>query len=191
MNRFHFLTLQPPDLLALNIEGSRLRLVAIADTFENDIFQEFTCEITRYMVPPSAKDITETRQFIADSKRGMKIGNNLQFAIVSKPTGEFLGCCGLHGEDKIRTPDLGIWIKKSAHGRGYGREAIHTLVRWSWHNIDLDYLMYPVDRQNRASCKIPESLGGVVIKELKVETPTGRVLDLLVYKIERVNRSIQ
>jgi [ribosomal protein S5]-alanine N-acetyltransferase len=191
MNRFHFLTLQPPDLLALNIEGSRLRLVAIADTFENDIFQEFTREITRYMVPPSAKDITETRQFIADSKRGMKIGNNLQFAIVSKPTGEFLGCCGLHGEDKIRTPDLGIWIKKSAHGRGYGREAIHTLVRWSWHNIDLDYLMYPVDRQNRASCKIPESLGGAVIKELKMETPTGKVLDLLVYKIERVNRSIQ
>jgi hypothetical protein len=50
MKRFHFLTLQPPDLLALNIKGSRLRLVAIADTFENDIFQEFTREITRYMV---------------------------------------------------------------------------------------------------------------------------------------------
>jgi [ribosomal protein S5]-alanine N-acetyltransferase len=51
MNRFHFLTPQPPDLLALDIEGVRLRLAAIADTFENDIFQEFTREITRYMVP--------------------------------------------------------------------------------------------------------------------------------------------
>jgi len=116
----------------------------------------------------------------------MQIGNNLQFAILSKSTGEFLGCCGLHGEGKVRTPELGIWIKKSAHGSGYGREAVHLLVNWSWNNIDLDYFTYPVDRKNVASSKIPESLGGEVVEALKVETPTGKILDEVVYKINRV-----
>jgi RimJ/RimL family protein N-acetyltransferase len=187
----HFLTLQPQDLLALNIEGVRLRLITISENFENDIFKEFTSEITRYMFPSSAKDIQETRHFIAESKRSMRIGNNLQFVIVSKPAGEFLGCCGLHGEGKIRTPELGIWIKKAAHGKGYGKEAIQTLVSWTWNNIDLDYLIYPVDRKNIASCKIPESLGGEIIKELKIETPTCKILDEVIYKIERVDSLIQ
>ena len=112
------------------------------------------------------------------------------FAILSKKKGEFLGCCGLHGEGKIRTPELSIWLKKSAHGSGYGREAIQTLMNWSRNNIDFDYFIYPVDRKNIASSKIPESLGGEIMAELKVETPNGKILEEVVYKIDRVNSII-
>jgi [ribosomal protein S5]-alanine N-acetyltransferase len=187
MDTFHFLSPQPPDLLSLTIEGDRLRLVAISDKFERDIFENFTDEVTHYMFPSPAKDLEETRNFIVESSRSMQIGNELLLAILSKPTGEFLGCCGLHGEGKIRTPELGIWIKKGAHGNGYGREAIHTLVDWSWNSIDLDYFIYPVDRRNIASRKIPEFLGGEVVEELKAQTPTGKILDNVVYKIDRVH----
>lgn len=186
MNAFHFFSPQPPDLLSLTIEGDRLGLVAISDEFEQDIFKEFTSEITLYMFPSPAEDIEETRSFIVESKRSMQAGNNLQFAILSKKKGEFIGCCGLHGEGKVRTPELGIWLKKSAWGSGYGREAIQTLVNWSRNNIDLDYFIYPVDRKNIASSKIPESLGGEIVGELKVETPKGKILDEVVYKIDRV-----
>jgi hypothetical protein len=51
------------------------------------------------MFPSPAKDIGATRHFIAESKRSMKIGNNLQFAIVSKPVEEFYRdhvCRSLH-----------------------------------------------------------------------------------------------
>jgi [ribosomal protein S5]-alanine N-acetyltransferase len=190
MNAFYFLTPQPQDLLTLTIESDRLRLVAISDKFELDIFQEFTSEITRYMFHSPAKDIEVIRKFIDVSRRGMQIGNNLQFVMLSKTLGEFLGCCGLHGEDNVRTPELGIWVKKSAHGSGYGREAVRTLVDWSCDNIDLDYFIYPVDRRNIASSKIPESLGGTVVQELKTETPTGKILDKVVYKINRVSNFI-
>jgi RimJ/RimL family protein N-acetyltransferase len=190
MNAFHFLTPQPQDSLSLTIEGERLRLVAISDRFELDIFKEFTSEITRYMFPSPAPDIEVTRNFIDASRRGMQIGNNLQFVILSKTLGEFLGCCSLHGEDNIRTPELGIWLKKNAHGSGYGREAVRTLVNWSCDNIDLDYFIYPVDRRNIASAKIPQSLSGEVVQELKTETPTGKILDKVVYKIDRVRNFI-
>jgi [ribosomal protein S5]-alanine N-acetyltransferase len=142
------------------------------------------------MFPSPARDIEETRKFIDVSRRGMQIGNNLQFVILSKAMGEFLGCCGLHGEDNVRTPELGIWLKKSAHGSGYGREAVRTLVNWSCDNVDIDYFLYPVDRRNIASAKIPESLGGEVVQELKTETPTGKILDKVVYKIDRVRNFI-
>lgn len=188
MNTFRYFTSPTSDLLSLTIESERLLMVTISNRFEQDIFQEFTNEITVYMFPSPAKDIEETRSFIAESRCAIKSGNNLQFAIVSKATKEFLGCCGLHGEgkngeDKVRTPELGIWLKKSAHGSGYGREAIHTLVNWSRKNIDIDYFIYPVDRRNIASCKIPESLGGQVVEEFKAETSTGKILDKVVYRI--------
>ena len=184
MNLFKFVKLQP-DLLSLTLEGDRILLVTISDRFERDIFQEFTEEITTYMFPSPAENIEETRKFIVESRNGIEAGYNLQFVILSKVTGEFLGNCGLHGENRARTPEIGIWLKKNAHGKGYGREAVHTLVQWSKNNIDLEYFIYPVDIRNIPSRKIPESLDGQIIEQSQVKTPTGKILDYLVYKIPR------
>lgn len=182
MNLFNFVTTQR-DLLSLAIESDRIQLVTISNQFAKDIFQEFTEEITTYMVPSPAKNIEETHKFIAESRQGIEAGYNLQFVILSKVTGEFLGNCGLHGENQPRTPELGIWLQKTAHGQGYGREAVHTLVKWSRDNIDLDYFLYPVDSRNTPSRKIPESLDGEIIKKSQIKTPTGKILDYLVYQI--------
>ena len=103
MNTFDFRT-SPPDLLSLVIEGDRLKLLPISDRFARDIYQEFTDKVTTYMIPSPAKNIEETRNFIATSRRGMEAGYNLQFVVISKTTGEFFGNCGLHGENKVKTP---------------------------------------------------------------------------------------
>jgi [ribosomal protein S5]-alanine N-acetyltransferase len=191
MNKFDFLKIQPLNLLDLELKGKRVNLVAISDKFELDIFREFTHEITRYMFPSSANSIEEIQDFIAKSRCDMQNNNDLQFVILDKQLGGFLGCCALHGQDRVREPELGIWIKKSSHGNGYGREAIDTLVDWARNNILLDCFIYPVDRHNIASRKIPESLGGQIVKELKVETPTGKILDEVIYKIESIAKTNQ
>lgn len=175
------------DLLTLNITGDRLKLLPISERFAPDIYREFTDEVTTFMIPSPTSNIEETKNFIAASRDGMKAGYNLQFVIVSKAK-EFLGNCGLHGKNKVRNPELGIWLKKGASGRGYGREAIHTLVNWSRDNLDLDYFIYPVDRRNIASRKIPESLGGQIIEESEIVNQKGKTLDYLVYRIEASNR---
>ena len=110
-------------------------------------------------------------------------GYNFSAVIIDKETGEFLGCCGLHGKNNVRTPELGIWLKKDAHGKKLGREAIKTLCYWAVKNIDFEYLIYPVDRANISSCKIPEYLGGIIFDEKKVENMSGNILDEVVYKI--------
>jgi [ribosomal protein S5]-alanine N-acetyltransferase len=182
---FHFFITQSPELLALTIDSNRLRLVSISNDFEQDIFKEFTSEITRYMYPLPAINIEETRNFIIKSRASMQSCEELTLAILHTATAEFLGCCSLHGKGKVRTPELGVWIKKSAHGNHFGREAIQTLVNWSWDNIDLDYITYPVDRQNVSSSKIPESLGGKIVEESQDKTPTGKILDKVIYRIDR------
>ena len=103
-------------------------------------------------------------------------------AILRKDTREFLGCAGFHNP-KSKTPEFGIWIKKTSHGNGYGKEAITALYDWVCGKFEFDYILYPVDKRNIASRKIPESLGGVIKKEYKEKNLVGFELDEVEYHI--------
>ncbi|WP_050814306.1 hypothetical protein [Anaplasma marginale] len=52
------------DLESLKIESKRLILQPIALKFKQDIFQEFTSEITTFMGAKPAENIQETESFI-------------------------------------------------------------------------------------------------------------------------------
>lgn len=153
---------QDIDWLTLEIATPRLRLSSISRIHAGDIFREFTLEITQYMAPSPADTIDDTFAFIDAAVEMMKAGDNYQAVVLRSDSGEFLGCCGLHGKGKPETPELGIWIKTEAHGNGYGKEAIIGLKRWADSNLAYKYLTYPVDRRNQASLRIPEALGGEV-----------------------------
>ena len=61
--------------------------------------------------------------------------------------------------------------------------AICTLVRNASENLMVDGFMYLVDRRNIQSCKIPESMGGSIVDEMKTVSMSGRELDQVVYRI--------
>ncbi|MBI4100302.1 GNAT family N-acetyltransferase [Candidatus Microgenomates bacterium] len=168
----------------ITIEFEKLSLVPISRNFADQIFQEFTDEITVFMYPKSPATIEETYDFIDKALQSMQNDQELQMVVIDKQTGEFLGCAGLHSINS-ETPELGIWIKKSAHGQKYGREAVTALVNWARENLNYKYLKYPVDKNNIASRKIPESLGGVVEDEYIKTTPEGKKLDEVEYRIYR------
>ena len=150
-------------LNVLQIETERLLLVPITMQYAEDIFREFTPEITRYMTPKSAEDISETQAFINSSIAKMEEWKVYQAAILDKHTQEFLWCVGLHMRD-ITHPELGIRIKKSAHGKKIWREAVAGVEHRAQQHIDFEYLLYPVDKDNIGSRKIAESLWGVIQK---------------------------
>lgn len=164
------------------INTSRLRLVSINQNFANDIFQNFTEEITTYMMPKAPKKIEETQQFIESATQKSQKGEELQIVVLDRTSGEFLGCAGIHSIT-TKTPTLGIWLKKSAHGKGIGKEAITALKQWAEKNLEYEYLVYPVDRRNVPSRKIPESLGGIIGAEYKKTSMSGNVLDEIEYRI--------
>ena len=136
------------------IKTKNLYLRGITLDYKDDIFREFTSEITTYMFPSPAEKIEETIEFIETSIKENEEGSNFQIVILHKESKDFLGCGGLHHINR-KTPELGIWIKKSAHGHGYGKETVIALKKWADQNLDYKYILYPVDDKNYPSRKIP------------------------------------
>ena len=166
------------------IESARLQLKPTSESYADDVFQNFTAEVTTYMFPAPPAAIDETRQFLRRARSQVEAGTDLQVAVLLRSGEEFLGHAGLH-HLQTATPELGIWIRKDEHGHGYGREAVTALADWALENLAFEYLIYPVDRRNFASRRIPESLGGRVEAEYEKLNESGVGLDLLEYRIHR------
>lgn len=185
MKQFTFKNNIDIDLNSLEIMSERLQLTAINHEYADTIYQEFRPPVTRYMMPKPADNIEETINFIQRSLDSMSSRNEIILVILDASSKEFLGCCGFHGRENSQTPELGIWLKIGAHGYGYGIEAIVTLCRWAIQHILFDYAIYPVDKRNLPSRRIPESLGGNIYREAIVETMSGSQLDEVIFKLPR------
>lgn len=140
--------------------------------YKEEIFKEFTEEITRYMRPCAPKKLSEIETFIHETTERIENNQELVVTILKQESQEFLGCAGIHEVDR-KDPELGIWLKKAAHGNKYGLETIAALKSWADTNLSYEYCRYPVDRANIASRKIPEALGGKVVKEFDVLSVGG------------------
>jgi len=168
---------------SIQIDGTRVQLVSITRKYSEIIFSEFTDEITRYMIPATPENIQEIDTFINTSLLKMDQGTDIILVILDRQTGEFLGVCGVHGQPNPDEPILGIWLKKSAHGNHYGQEAMSHLVGWLRDNISFIHLVYPCDKDNIASRKVAEQLGGVIFHEGQTKSMSGTVLNEVAYKI--------
>jgi RimJ/RimL family protein N-acetyltransferase len=170
-------------LLDIEIEGNRLLLKSISLAYKKPIFENFTEEITTYMYPRPPKNTAQAASFIKNSLEGMKNEHELILVILKKDSQEFLGCAGIH---RINTkhPEFGIWLKQTAHRKGYGLEAITVMKNWCEDNLDCEYFTYPVDEENYSSRRIPEKLGGEIVRAYKKRNLSGRILNLLEYRIQ-------
>ncbi len=169
-------------LPGVKIESARLRLLPVSEEYAEDIRREFDSEITKYMSPPPCRSLEDALTFIRKSMESLAENRELEVAVLNKETGEFLGCAGLYDLDE-ETPELGIWLKKGAHGHAYGLEAMGALICWARENTDKKALKYPVDRRNHPSRRIPEYFGGSVAREYERKNGSGFMLELLEYLI--------
>jgi [ribosomal protein S5]-alanine N-acetyltransferase len=172
------------ELSLVEIFTNRLLLLPISQKYKEEIFREFTKEITTYMYPRPPQNLAETEEFINASLCEIKTGNHLIVVILKKEFQEFLGCCGIH-EIHSKNPQIGIWLKKAAQGNGYGFEAISALKQWADENLDYEYLIYDVDKANSPSRRIPEKLGGQISRQYDKTNLSGRILHILEYRFFR------
>jgi len=75
-------------------------------------------------------------------------------------------------------PELGLWLKESAHRQGFGREVVAALVEWGHAFLGKASFTYPVAVENIASRRIAENLGGEIIG-----TRTNPKYDSVIYRI--------
>jgi len=104
--------------------------------------------------------------------------------VLKKDSEEFLGRFVLENIDK-KNPEMGGWLKKSAQGYGYGREAAAALKDWADRNLQYDYILWPFATLNTPSRKLAESLGGTIRREYEKKTASGNVWDYVHYWIPK------
>jgi len=174
------------DISTLQIETERLTLKPISLDFAEDIFREFTSEITEYMYPKPNENLEETQKFIQKAMQTDIEKSELHLVIQNK-NGEFLGMIGLH-ELNTENPEFGIWLKKSAHGNKFGQEAALVFKIWTDKHLNYQNLIYPVDHRNIGSKKVAEFFGGISDQKITNKmSGNGKTLEIVEYQITNPN----
>jgi len=135
------------------------------------------------MVVKIAESTDDTKLFIDEMIQGQKEGRDLLFVILGRNNNEFLGTAGLHSVQNGKSPALGVWIKNGQHGNGIGTEAVEAVCKWAEMSMIVDNFVFEVAKNNAASRKIPEKLGGVIVRERKIRTYEGDLMDEITYHI--------
>lgn len=166
----------------MDIHTKRLYLMPVAKEHVPEIFANFNAQVTEYMIPAPASEISETYDVVCEFIKQRQAGTDYVYAIVLRDSNEFVGLVGLHYL-KSDIPHLGIWTKLSAQGNHYGREAIGGVIEYA-KRVGISKLCYPVDYRNIASKKIPMFYGGQLVSASEaVETAGGKVLQIEKYEI--------
>jgi RimJ/RimL family protein N-acetyltransferase len=117
-----------------------------------------TARFMRWEPPKSLKEYKALRE----ARLKANEQSVYSFVIRRNDTMECLGIAGVDGADQP-TPELGIWLKEAAYGRGYGTEAVSAVAEWAKKTLAKDKFLYPVAIENVASRRIAEKLNGKII----------------------------
>jgi RimJ/RimL family protein N-acetyltransferase len=157
------------------IQSQRLQLSQFQMKDAQEVFGCITPAIAKFMPwePPSWDEyVTRCEKRVQAAEP-----NNLSFVIRRLDNQECLGMASFEGADSV-SPELGLWLKESAHGQGFGREVVTALVEWGHATLGKVSFIYPVAVQNTASRRIAENLRGEI-----VGNRTNPKYDSVVYRI--------
>lgn len=111
---------------------------------------------------------------------------DLMVGIFARADGQFLGGTGLHNPDwRVRSFEIGYWLRTSAVGHGYMQEAVRLLTVLAFERLSARRVAIHCDPANSRSRRVAESAGYVLEGRLRNETmtPQGELRDTLVYAL--------
>ncbi len=157
------------------IRSSRLQLSQFQMTDAPDVFACITPAIARFMPwePPSWSEYVAR----CEKRAQAPDPNRFSFAVRRLDNRECFGMASFEDADSA-SPEVGLWLKESAHGHGFGTEVVAALIHWGHATLGKESFIYPVAVQNIASRRVAEKLGGQVIGSRK-----NPKYDSVVYKI--------
>jgi len=170
----------PVDTHQICILSQRLSIEPFS---EQDAVESFPCltpSLTRYMSWEPPASLGEYAQVWEQWLPAIADGSDIVFTIRELENARFTGLVGLH-HICSETPELGIWIREDKHGLGFGGEAVQAVAQWASQRLAAKSFIYPVATENRASRRIAQALGGVII-----EKRTSDKYDSVVYQIPTV-----
>ncbi len=145
--------------MALIGERTRLRAVEPADAeaafrWVNDP------EVTEHLSLRYPLSMT-TEHAWAERAAGPPGFRNAVFSIETLDDGALIGTCGLHGQTpEDRVSELGVNIgERERWGRGYGFDALRTLITFGFRELNLRRIFLRVDENHPRGIALYEKLG--------------------------------
>jgi [ribosomal protein S5]-alanine N-acetyltransferase len=177
-------TLKGMDLTRNCLETERLLLVPKSRAHAAFILPEYREPVTRYLAHPPPASLDLLREQIEYQRAAMETGKALFWAGFLKGSQEFIGCFSLENIGSAH-PEMGGWVKESAQGNLYGREAADEIKRWANKHLDHQYLVWPCAVENRASRTLAQALGGQVHRTYRKRTSAEVEMTYAEYRIAR------
>jgi [ribosomal protein S5]-alanine N-acetyltransferase len=168
------------------VETDRLILVPKSSAHGEAIFREYRQPVTRYLNHPPPRSLASLLERIQEHEAAMGMERALYLSVLLKGSEEFIGCFSLEDIGTAH-PEMGGWLKASAHGHRYGREAARALKQWAEQHLSHQYLVWPCALQNIASRKLAEALGGHVHREYSKRALGGAEMQYAEYRIPRTS----
>lgn len=165
----------------IEILTDRLRFIVVNAKYKEDIFRELTPTVAKFLPFIPTSKLEGTQGFIDYSLGQLEKGEDITLLAIDNQTEEFIGCCGIH-DINSESISLGIWLKESAFGKGFGTELIQGLEQYVNENLSVDYLIYNVEESNHGSIKIAEKLGYVYNNSFVRNISEDKILNMLQYR---------
>jgi RimJ/RimL family protein N-acetyltransferase len=170
------------DLSRIRITSNRLVLRSITASDAVESFAEANATIARFMSWNAPASLEDFEVIWRKRLTNMAAGRELSLVILLASTEEFLGRASLHPADDTLL-ETGLWIKRSAQGFGYGREAVASLIAWAARRFRPSGFLYPVVDENTPSRRLAAALGGEIIGTRRTRKPGDVERRLLLYRI--------
>ena len=130
------------------------------------------------------QSIEETRDWITHTIAQWLLRENMGTGVFLREDGAFLGGLGLHIRSwEIGFFEIGYWLRASAEGHGYMREAVSLLIEFAARDLLASRLEIRCDARNARSAGVAESLGFKREGHIRngLHAPTGGMRDTLIF----------
>ena len=128
--------------------------------------------------------IEETRDWITHTIAHWLLRENMGTGVFLREDGAFLGGLGLHIRSwEIGFFEIGYWLRASAEGHGYMREAVSLLIEFAARDLLASRLEIRCDARNARSAAVAERLGFKREGHIRngLHAPTGGMRDTLIF----------
>lgn len=151
-----------PPSIRLETERLILRPFEVGD-FDDVHEYASDAEVTRYQ-SWGPNDESSTREFLERSRAALEEPSpvDYEFAIVDRSTSRVIGGCGVHVRRKpFREFEIGWTLHKANWRRGFGTEAVSSLVEYAFERLGAHRLYALIDSRNEASIALARKLAFV------------------------------
>lgn len=166
----------------VNIISERL-LICLADkAYIKEYYQYFDEDIAKYQYPDAFASLQEAEKTLDYFLASMAKGEMLELMILTKDK-EFLGSLEVFGWKEAKV-EMGLWLKKEAQGKGYGKEAMQAMLSFIKKQHRFTSISFEVDVRNQASQALVHTLPVQEKETKKYITESGKELHLTSFQIE-------